>query len=102
GGISDIGNAKIDVAAFVSREIGLSVREGCRGAGVVIARRCLHRVSVSVYLAVDRVRWACDLCLIEGNGNDLMTAEIADIADIDGQIIARLPLPVECVVDGVG
>lgn len=31
-----------------------------------------------------------------------MPAEVADIADLDGQIIARLPLDVQRVVDAVG
>ncbi len=39
--------------------------------------------------------------LVEGR-NDLVAAEIADIADFDGEVVARLPLDVERVVEGVG
>ena len=42
------------------------------------------------------------LRLIERNRNDLVTAEVADVAQFDGEIVARLPLDVERVVDGVG
>ena len=31
-----------------------------------------------------------------------MTAHVAHVANIDGEIIARLPLNVQCVVEGVG
>jgi hypothetical protein len=34
----------------------------------------------------------CDSRLIEGNRDDGMAAAIADVADVDGQIVARLPL----------
>ena len=43
-----------------------------------------------------------DSGLVERNGNDFVPAEVANITDFDGQIIPRLPLKIERVVDGVG
>src|SRR6202034_1074201 len=42
-----------------------------------------------------------NLRLVEGQGNDLMTAEIAHVADLDGKIVPRLPWNVQSLVHGV-
>ena len=31
-----------------------------------------------------------------------MASEIADVADVNGQVVARLPLNIESLIDGVG
>ena len=43
-----------------------------------------------------------DYWLIEGDGNHFVAAEVADVSDLDGEIVTRLPLKVERVIDGVG
>src|SRR5579862_1924411 len=43
-----------------------------------------------------------DLRLIERQWHHFMAAQIADVADIDGQIIARLPLKVERFIHRIG
>src|ERR1700761_3872183 len=43
-----------------------------------------------------------DAGLVERHGNDLMPAQIADIANFYGDVVARLPLNVERVVVSVG
>ena len=39
--------------------------------------------------------------LIERNGNDFMTAQIADVADFNSKVVARLPLNIEGLVHSV-
>ena len=43
-----------------------------------------------------------DSGLVERNGNDSVPAKVADITDLDGQIVSRLPLKIERVIDGIG
>ena len=45
---------------------------------------------------------AGDLRLIEGDGDHFVTSEVAHVTDFNGEIVARLPLDIERVVDGVG
>ena len=59
-------------------------------------------VAVGVVLAVDRVAGGGDARLVERHGNHLVAAEVADVAKLDGQVVARLPLDVQRVVIGVG
>ena len=51
---------------------------------------------------MNRVGGCGDPRLVEGNGHDLVTAGIAHVTNVDGQITARLPLDVEGVIHGVG
>ena len=39
--------------------------------------------------------------LVERHRDHLVAAQIADIAELDGQVVARLPLNIQRVVDGV-
>ena len=48
------------------------------------------------------VGWRGDLRLVEGHGDDLVAAEIAHVADLDHQIVARLVLDIEREVHAVG
>src|SRR5579871_897662 len=92
--ISKIRNAKVDVAALVGSQIRIAVGQISRRA-VVEAEgisRFLHGIAVGIDLAVDVVRGRGDTGLIEGNGYHLMAAEVADVSNLDGEIIARLPL----------
>jgi len=104
GGIADVGNAKVDVAAFVVGHHGGAVGKaheaaagGCAagiaggrvGAGGwvqsgIAAGRCEDGVAVGVGLAVDGVAGSGDAGLVEGDGNDFVAAEVADVADGDG------------------
>jgi hypothetical protein len=43
----------------------------------------------------------CDLRLVEGQRNNFVAPEVADIPDGNGEIVARLPLDVERLVHGV-
>jgi hypothetical protein len=43
-----------------------------------------------------------DLGLVERYGNYLVAGKVADIADLHNQVVARLPLEVQHVVDGIG
>ena len=43
-----------------------------------------------------------DARLVERHRNDFMAAEIADVANLDCQVLARLPLDIESAVDGIG
>jgi hypothetical protein len=75
-----------------------------RAVATVVA---FNGVAVAVVLLewAARESWAGssgDGGLIERNGNDLVTADIAHVAEFDGDIGTRLPLNVEGVVDGVG
>ena len=48
------------------------------------------------------IGWRGDLGLVEGHRNDLMTAQVADIADLDHQVVAWLVLEVQREVDAIG
>ena len=61
-----------------------------------------NRVTIGVLLAMDRVRRRCNPRLVEGNRNNFMAAKIADVADVDGEIVPRLPLNVEGLIECVG
>ncbi len=119
--IADVGNAKVDVAAFVGGDHGGtvgqahelaaeavagiavgSVRAGGGIQGWIAARGSEDAVTVSVILAVDGMRRRGDLRLVKRNGNDFVAAEVADVADFDQEIAARLPLDVESLIHGVG
>ena len=105
GGIPDVGNAQVDVSSFKSLLIRLTVGQVNRW----IREECVFcddRVPISVVLLdrsarTDRMSRRGDLRLVEGQRNDLMAAEIADVADLDGEVAARLPLNVQSLVHGV-
>ena len=65
------------------------------------------RITVGVVLLTHRTTdqhrmgRRCDLRLVKGQRNDLMTTEIAHVADFDGEIATRLPLNVQSLVHGV-
>ena len=40
--------------------------------------------------------------MVEGDGNYLMTPQVADVADVDREVAARLPLNVQRLVHGIG
>src|SRR5579864_8821801 len=105
-GVADVGDAKIDVSAFKSLEIGLPIREvnrRVRKTGVLSD----NRIPVGVVLLERRsfefwIRRGDDLRLIEGQRNNRMSSKISDVTDVDCEIVARLPLDVERLVHGIG
>src|SRR5580700_1448466 len=121
GRVADIGDAEVDVAAFVVGHHGGTIRKaheaaagryaaGIASGGVsasrgvesrIAARRSEHRIAVTVALAVDGMAGSGDAGLVEGNGDDFVAAEVSDVADGDGQISAGLPLDVEGLVQSV-
>ena len=100
--VANVGHAQIHVAAFIVGEVGLTVRQVLK-----VEVRIDDGIPVGVILlerstGMDWVRGRSDARLIERNRDHFMSAEIPDVADLDGQIVPRLPLNVKCVVDGVG
>src|SRR5208337_2876535 len=105
--IADVGNAHIDVAAFIRAEViarrdrrlaGDARQAYGSGSGAV----SLEGVAVTVVLPVDGMRRRSDLRLVEGHRNHQVTPQVADVADLNQEVVARLPLNVQGVVDGVG
>ena len=108
-GVTDVGHAQVDVAALVVilhraviaiRAVGSFTQIGVKAVGVI------HCVAVAVVLrgqsaGMGGTAGRCDLRLVEGHGNDLVTAEIAHIANFDHQIVARLVLEIEREIDAV-
>ena len=92
GGVADVGDAMVDVAAFVVGVIVGAAGESGSADGV----------AVGVFFAVDGVGGVGDAGLVEGDGDDLVTAEVADVTELDGDGRCGLPLDVERVVVGVG
>src|SRR5882757_9720128 len=104
GRVSNIRDAKVNVAALIGGKIGLAIGQG-GGCAVVKAEglaRLLHSIAVGIRLAVDGVSGRGNTGLVEGYWDDLVTAKVADVSELDGEVIARLPLDVQGVVDGVG
>src|SRR5665213_3955779 len=66
--------------------VGVRLRPGCAGVGA-FGRR-----------SAQRVRWSRGSRLIERDRNNLVATESVHIPDIDGQIVARLPLNIECAI----
>src|SRR5579862_53159 len=101
-GVTDIGNAKIDVSAFKGLLVRLAVGKVDRwvGEGRVFSD---DGISVGVVLLKLRAleygtRRRGDAGLIEGQRDDFVAAKIADVTDVDDQIVARLPLNVESLI----
>ena len=97
GRIAYIRDAKIDVATFIVVQVRLAVGQIDGGAGAV-----LKSVSICVGLPMDGVCRRSDTGLIERKRYDFMTAEIADIADLNSEVVARLPLNIERLIDSIG
>ncbi len=91
GRVADIGHAMVDVAALIVGQVRRSVGQIDAADGV----------AVGVILPVNRRRRGRDVGLVERNRNDLMTADVADVADIDREVVARLPLNIQRVVEGI-
>src|SRR5579863_8808349 len=107
-GIADIRNAKVDVAALERFLIWRSAR-GCWSGGQVNRSewRAYNGVAVGVILfercpRIDGMARRSNLGLIEWEWNYLMAAEVADVADVDSEIVARLPLNIESLVHRIG
>ncbi len=99
--VSNIRNAKVDVAAFIVGQVG-----GAIGQLLSVVVGVADGVAVAVILLIGatgerRAGRRSDTGLVEGDRDDLMPAAIADEADLDRQIVARLPLDVKSVVEGV-
>ena len=62
----------------------------------------MNGIPIGVRLAVNRITGRHYICLVEGNRDHLMPPDIANIADVDGEIVAWLPLNIEGVIDAVG
>ena len=60
------------------------------------------RVAIRVILAVDRVRGCRDLRLIERYGNDFVAPEVSDVADLNGEVVAGLPLNIQDLIESIG
>src|ERR1700733_12341564 len=102
-GVSQIRNAKVDVAPLVSSQIRIAVWQvgWCAVVEAEGISRFLHSIAIGIDLTVDGFRGGGDTGLIEGNGYDLMAAEVANVSYLDGEVMARLPLDIKGVVDGV-
>src|SRR5208282_5528369 len=105
GGVTDVGNAQVDIPAFKRLQVRLIIGQQRRCESIVVK----DRVAVSVVLLKTQritlqngVGRRSDLRLVEWQGNDLVTAQVADIADVDGEVVTRLPLNVESLVERVG
>ncbi len=106
--ISKVGDAQIHVAAFVIGEKqAFVVLVGDTGRSWEDAIYWVRNgIAVGVLLRVRELGWKDvgrrgDAGLVERNGNDSVAAKVADVSDLDSQIVAWLPLNVERVVDGV-
>ena len=102
--IADVRNAQVDVATFVVGQIISRRRAGTRigrkrdGAETGID----DGIAVTVNLPMNRMGRRSNLRLVKRNGNNQVSAEIPDVADLHEEIVARLPLYVQRVVDAVG
>ena len=94
--VADIRNAQIQVAAFKIQQRCGAVPQGDEAAIGVGGR-----VAVGIVLTVNRSRGRRDVGLVERNRDHLVPAQVANVAKVEGQIVARLPLDVEGVVDRV-
>ena len=94
--VPDIRNAQIQVAAFEVVERCGAVSQGDEAAVGVGGR-----VAVGIVLSVNRSRGRRDVGLVKRNRDHLVPAQVANVSEVKGQIVARLPLHVQCVVDGV-
>src|ERR1700694_2131297 len=109
-GVTNVRNAEIDISAFECLLIGLAaVREVADGEGRGVEGILLgdNRVAVGVILLKlrtleDRAGWRGNPRLVERQGNNFMAAEIADIANLDGEVATRLPLNVERLIERIG
>src|ERR1700722_1615340 len=119
GGIPDVGDALVGVAAIDIKLHRLPIWQiqGASQESATIGRRArLDRIAVRIKLRIRRSGWVradrCgaaerigrggNSCLIERYGNDFMPAKGVYRADINREIIARLPLNIEGRIHGVG
>src|SRR5580698_4900916 len=61
-----------------------------------------NRISVGILLAMDWMRRRGNARLVEGDRYHFVTAEIPDIADVNREIVPRLPLNIERFVERIG
>src|SRR5258708_22527360 len=94
GGIADVRYAQIDVAAFVGRKIRGAVRK-IIGIRIVVLESIrsglLNGIPIGVRLPVNRMAGRRYVCLVEGYGDHLMAPDIANVADVHGDIVPWLP-----------
>src|SRR6266481_3217029 len=99
GGVANVRDAKVNVAALVGcQHLALAIWQGDWVKAVV---RIEDGIAIGVLLSMDWIRRGSNSCLVERHGDNLMAAEVADVADLDGEIFTGLPLNIEGVVDGV-
>ncbi len=89
--IPNVRYAMVNVAAFIVVVVSRAVRQVCP----------LHVIAVRIMLAMDRAIRRSNARLVEGYRDYLVAAEVAYISELDGQIIAWLPLDIQRVVVGV-
>jgi hypothetical protein len=102
--VADVGNTVIDVAALVVFVVEISIGQADWAAGIGSLAPCgsLNVVTVRIDLAVDRTALGGNSRLVEGNWNDLMTTDIADVAEFNNPVVAWLPLDIQRLVVSVG
>jgi len=101
-GVANVRNAEVHVAAFVIAQVRRSVRQIDGGSSLatsagVIESALGDSVAIGVILAADRIGGRGDLRLVKGRRDHLMAAQVAHIADLDGQRAGWLPLHAQCV-----
>ena len=99
GAVADVGDAEVGIASV----LGVPRLAGDRGVVVALIVGGVENLeAVSRGLPMNGIVWGGDAGLVEGDGDDGVTAAVAVVAEREGEVVARLPLEVEGVVDGVG
>src|ERR1700728_2070036 len=100
--VPDVGNTQVNVSALKRLQVRLPI-----GQRVRIKKRISEdRVAVRVVLLkrsslANGAARRRNLRLVERQGNYGMTPQVADVADLDREIVPRLPLNIQRLVHGV-
>src|ERR1700688_3108549 len=101
--ITDVRNAQVDVATLKGLQIWLSIIGDCRRTkgGWVEGRVAVCVINKAWCASGGRIAWRRNTLVIERQRNDLVASDVFDIATFDRQIVARLPLNVDRLVECV-